>query len=68
MIFYVPVVIYFYNVYINYMTRIGLLSDTHNYLDKVVFEHFKNCDELWHAGDFGTAAIADELKNFKPHR
>ena len=48
------------------MTKIGLLSDTHNYLDKLVFEHFKNCDELWHAGDFGTSEIADELKTFKP--
>ena len=50
------------------MTRIGLISDTHNYLDPAVFEHFKNCDEIWHAGDFGSAAIADELKSFKPLR
>ena len=35
------------------MTRIGLLSDTHSFLDEAVFEHFKNCDEVWHAGDFG---------------
>lgn len=48
------------------MTRIGLISDTHNYLDEAVFEHFKNCDEIWHAGDFGTAEIADRLKAFKP--
>lgn len=50
------------------MTRIGLLSDTHNFLDKSIFEHFKNCDEIWHAGDFGTAGIAEELKKFKPLR
>jgi uncharacterized protein len=43
------------------MTRIGLISDTHGYLDETVFEHFKNCDEVWHAGDFGEA-VADELK------
>lgn len=48
------------------MTKIGLISDTHNFLDSSVFEHFKNCDEIWHAGDFGTIKIADELKNFKP--
>lgn len=48
------------------MTRIGLISDTHNYLDETVFDHFKNCDEIWHAGDFGTAEIADRLKAFKP--
>lgn len=50
------------------MTRIGLISDTHSYLDPTVFEHFKNCDEIWHGGDFGTLAIADELKSFKPLR
>lgn len=48
------------------MTRIGLISDTHNYLDEAVFTHFEHCDEIWHAGDFGTAAIADKLKAFKP--
>lgn len=48
------------------MTRIGLISDTHHFLDEDIFEHFKNCDEIWHAGDFGTHDIADKLKNFKP--
>jgi hypothetical protein len=50
------------------VTRIGLISDTHNYLDPSVFQHFKNCDEIWHAGDFGSSVIADELKSFKPLR
>lgn len=35
------------------MTRIGLISDTHGYLDETVFKHFDSCDEIWHAGDFG---------------
>jgi predicted phosphodiesterase len=48
------------------MTKIGLLSDTHHYLDETIFEHFKNCDEIWHAGDFGTREIADKLKEYKP--
>lgn len=48
------------------MTRIGLISDTHNYLDDAVFRHFEQCDEIWHAGDFGTAGISDKLKNFRP--
>jgi putative phosphoesterase len=47
---------------------IGLLSDTHGYLDPKVFEHFKDCDEVWHAGDFGTSALADALAGFKPLR
>ena len=47
------------------MIRIGLLADTHGYLDESVFEHFKNCDEIWHAGDFGSNVI-EPLRNFKP--
>ena len=43
------------------MTRIGLISDTHHFLDETVFEHFKNCNEIWHAGDFGTIELADQL-------
>lgn len=46
------------------MTRIGLISDTHDYLDETVFEHFKNCDEIWHAGDFGNVEIASRLLKF----
>ncbi len=43
------------------MIRIGLISDTHNYLNDAVFKHFENCDEIWHAGDFGNIEIADSL-------
>ena len=50
------------------MIRVGLLSDTHNYLDPGILEHFKECDEIWHAGDIGTAAVTDELARFKPLR
>lgn len=48
------------------MTRIGLISDTHYFLDDTVFEHFKNCDEIWHGGDFGNAELAQKLNAFKP--
>ncbi len=48
------------------MTRIGLISDTHHYLDPAVFTHFSSCDEIWHAGDFGTIALAEQLSSFKP--
>ena len=48
------------------MTRIGLISDTHGYLDDAVFKHFENCDEIWHAGDFGNIELADKLAAFKP--
>jgi putative phosphoesterase len=50
------------------MKRIGLISDTHDYLDDAVFRHFESCDEIWHGGDFGTGKIADALKSFKPLR
>jgi len=48
------------------LTTIGLISDTHHYLDEAVFEHFKNCHEIWHGGDFGTIAVAEKLQAFKP--
>lgn len=48
------------------MIKIGLISDTHNYLDPQVFDYFKDCDEIWHAGDFGTIEIADKLKKIAP--
>jgi uncharacterized protein len=48
--------------------RIGLLSDTHGFLDPAVFTYFAGCDELWHAGDFGPIEILDQLKTFKPLR
>lgn len=48
------------------MTRIGLISDTHYFLDDAVFKHFKNCDEVWHGGDFGNAELAEKLSAFRP--
>jgi putative phosphoesterase len=48
------------------MTRIGLIADTHSFLDENVFKHFEQCDEIWHAGDFGTIAIAHQLATFRP--
>jgi hypothetical protein len=50
------------------MTKIGLISDTHGYLDDAVFKHFEDRDEIWHAGDFGTLELAEQLAAFKPLR
>lgn len=50
------------------MPKIGLISDTHAYLDKAVFEYFKNVDEIWHLGDVGGIKIIEELQAFKPLR
>ena len=48
------------------MTRIGLISDTHGFLDEAVFDHFNNCDEIWHGGDFGDESVSNKLKELKP--
>ncbi|MGB0347485.1 MAG: metallophosphoesterase family protein [Balneolaceae bacterium] len=48
------------------MIKIGLISDTHNYLDPQVFDYFEGCDEIWHAGDFGTIKIAQQLEKIAP--
>ena len=50
------------------MTRIGLLSDTHGLLDKRVLEHFKDVNEIWHAGDIGSDDVLRRLLEFKPTR
>ena len=48
--------------------RIGLMSDTHGFLDESIFEYFAECDEIWHAGDFGTLELLDRIQAFKPLR
>ncbi len=48
------------------MVKIGLISDTHSYLDPQVLDYFADRDEIWHAGDFGILAIADQLKEIAP--
>ena len=50
------------------MKRIGLLSDTHGWLNPAVFDFFKDCDEIWHVGDIGGTDVADSLSAFKPLR
>lgn len=50
------------------MTQIGLLSDTHSYIDDNILKHFDDCDEIWHAGDFGNIEVADRLAAMKPLR
>ncbi|MFU8860030.1 MAG: metallophosphoesterase family protein [Cyclonatronaceae bacterium] len=44
------------------MKKIGLISDTHGYLDFRVKKYFEDCDEIWHAGDFGNYKIAEQLQ------
>ncbi|MCM1033987.1 MAG: metallophosphatase family protein [Odoribacter sp.] len=48
------------------MKRIGLLSDTHGYWDDRYALHFKECDEIWHAGDVGDMSILTRLGEVAP--
>jgi uncharacterized protein len=50
------------------MTHIGILSDTHSYLHPRICDFFRDCDEIWHAGDIGNVQTALELQKFRPFR
>lgn len=50
------------------MKKIGLLSDTHNYWDEKYEHYFADCDEIWHAGDIGSLALAQQFESLKPFR
>ncbi len=43
------------------MTRIGLISDTHGFLDEHVFKHFEIVMRYGMPGDFGSIEIATYL-------
>jgi len=45
--------------------KIGLLSDTHGWIHPRLFDHFAECDEIWHAGDIGNIETADKLAGFR---
>ncbi len=46
------------------MTKIGLLSDTHSFLDPKLGDFFKDCDQIWHAGDIGKRDLIDQIKEW----
>jgi len=50
------------------MKKIGILSDTHSFLHPEISRLFENCDEIWHAGDFGSIEVAAGLQSMKPLR
>lgn len=45
------------------MKRIGIISDTHGFWDERFAEYFKDCDEVWHAGDIGDYSIIEKLED-----
>ncbi|MBA9078040.1 MULTISPECIES: metallophosphoesterase family protein [Rufibacter] len=48
--------------------KIGLLSDTHSYVDDRILAHLEGCDEIWHAGDFGAVKVSERLSQVAPLR
>jgi len=50
------------------MRKIGLLSDTHGFLDKDILAFLENVDEIWHAGDIGMVQVLETLQLSKPVR
>ena len=50
------------------MKLIGLLSDTHGFIDPKIKKYFSEVDEIWHAGDIGDMATLEALEQFKPLR
>ncbi len=48
--------------------KIGLLSDTHGYIDEQIIRLLSDRDEIWHAGDFGTLEVSEQLSKIAPLR
>lgn len=48
------------------MKRIGIISDTHSAWDDRFAIHFKDCDEIWHAGDIGCVDVIRRLEQVCP--
>jgi hypothetical protein len=46
--------------------KLGIISDTHNFLDPKVFELFAGVGHILHAGDIGFASIILELEEIAP--
>lgn len=46
--------------------KIGVISDTHGYLDPKVFDLFSGVDHILHAGDIGFASLILELEEIAP--
>jgi putative phosphoesterase len=40
---------------------VGVLSDTHSFINPNVFNHLKSCDLILHAGDIGSADVIQQL-------
>lgn len=50
------------------MKQIGIMSDTHGYFNPALKDFFKDCDEIWHAGDWGDPNLVQTIEKMKPIR
>ena len=55
-------------LFLLFMKKILLLSDTHSYIDQQILKFARQADEVWHAGDIGDLKVTDTLKKIKPLR
>jgi uncharacterized protein len=46
--------------------KIGIISDTHNFLDPKVLQLFQGVDHILHAGDIGSVGLISELGQVAP--
>jgi uncharacterized protein len=46
--------------------KIGLISDTHSYIDDTILNYLKGSDEIWHAGDIGDINVINKLEAVAP--
>lgn len=47
------------------MVKVGLISDSHSYIDEIVLKHLQAVDEVWHAGDIGDLGVIEALPSGK---
>ena len=47
------------------MKKILLLSDSHGHLDQKILKYIDSVDEVWHAGDIGSTAVAERISTLK---
>lgn len=48
------------------MFKIGVISDTHGYLDQAVLRSFQGVDHILHGGDVGMPWLISELESIAP--
>lgn len=50
------------------MIKIGLISDSHGFIEQKVIDRLQEVDEIWHAGDIGDLRVLENLPYNKVKR